>query len=332
LGCGIAALATARLETRAARLGAALGIGAAATLFVASAYPACLGDPFGGVDPLVRALWLANVQESFSLPRMLREDRLAALTAAIPVALGLGGLVLAAWRTSGLARRRHLLVAGIVALGLALTFWQVRVFTSFTAIATTGGLFWMVAARRACAGRGWISLASLSPLLVFPFTAAAWAPILPADPAPAAQPNAAAPRAFADCLAPGAFAPLRSLPPGRVVAPVDAGSFILEATGLPVFAAPYHRDNDGNRFAFDFMMTPPEAAARLAARRDVAYIMLCRGLDETRQLAARAPNGLAAALLAGQAPPWLKRVDLPETPYIVLATRHGPNAAVAPPR
>ena len=103
-----------------------------------------------------------------------------------------------------------------------------------------------------------------------------------------------------------------------MIAPVDAGSFLLVHTDLDVFAAAFHRDNDGNRFAFDTMLAPAAEAGRLAARRHVAFILICPGLSETGVMAERAPAGLAADLLAGRIPDWLKPLRLPGTPFLVF--------------
>lgn len=56
-----------------------------------------------------------------------------------------------------------------------------------------------------------------------------------------------------------------------------------------------------------------------AASRHVTYVMTCASLTETAELAARAPHDLAAALISGHAPDWLKL--LPKAgPYQVYVT------------
>ena len=62
------------------------------------------------------------------------------------------------------------------------------------------------------------------------------------------------------------------------------------------------------------MLAPPAAAGRLAAARGAAFVLTCDGLSDTRFLAARAPDSLAAALLAGRTPSWLEAVPLSGTP------------------
>lgn len=319
LGCGAAALATSKLRTRRLRFVAAVTVAALAAGFVALVYPACLHDPFAAVDPLVREIWMSNVEEALPFRRLLRQEFAAAWTSIVPVVMGLVACLFAAWRMTGRLRLQFLILASIVAVGLALAFWQVRVFTSVTAIALCGGLYVAVSAQKWCLRQGRENLASLSLLLLFPFTAAAVGAALPAfSKAPIGGAVAEKGASFDDCLAPRAFAPLRTLTPGSVVGPVDAGSYLLAHTDLSVFAAAYHRNNDGTRFAFDLMSAPPSEARRMAAQRGVAYVMTCPGLGETDLLANRHPDGLAAALRAGRPPVWLGRVPLEGTPFRVF--------------
>ena len=106
-------------------------------------------------------------------------------------------------------------------------------------------------------------------------------------------------------------------------APIDLGSYLLAQTDMSVFAAAFHRDNDGNRFVFETMMASPDEAERMAVRRDAAYVMLCPEPMETALLARRAPHGLASNLLAGRVPAWLAPVPLAATPIKVYRVLRG---------
>ena len=54
----------------------------------------------------------------------------------------------------------------------------------------------------------------------------------------------------------------------------------------------------------------PDPARELVAARHVDYVMLCPDLVETHMYLNRAPNGLAAQLLAGKTIDWLEPVML----------------------
>ncbi len=303
---GSLTLASCPLPRVAHRLAAAAALGAVCLVALASTFPACLHSPFAGVDPLVRAIWLDNVVESKPLVRLTRGEPMLGLTLLLPPALGLGALLVAAWTSSGTAALRFQLVAALVALGLALGFVQVRVLGSVTPLALCGGVF----AAGALRGR----LAVIAPALILPFTATTWALVLPAD---AHAPGPSGSR----CFAPDALAPLAALPPGRAVVPIDTGPFVLAGTALDVFDAPYHRNNDGNRYAYDVMSAAPDAARALLAARGTDYVVTCAGMSDVARLAERAPDGLAARILSGQAPDWLRPVPLAGTPYRVFAVR-----------
>ena len=297
------------LRTWRTRLLGAGAVGLLVLLFIALAYPACLRSPFAGVDPLVRAFWLDRVVESKPLLVFMRTRPMTGLMIALPVVLGLVASLIAARRLGGTAAARFAIVAGLTATGLALGAWQVRAFASVTPLALCGGLYAVEALRSRLATRGLRLAATLAPALILPFTATAWAVILPDDTRAGTSTKAA-------CLAPEALAPLAALPPGAAVAPVDLGSHLLVATPLDVFAAPYHRNDDGNRFMLEVFLAMPDRAAAMLARRHARNVITCGG--ETDSLATRAPDGLAARLQAGAVPAFLTHVPLHDTPYMVF--------------
>ncbi len=322
---GSIVLTSRDLPRVAHRLGAVVALGATCLVILACLFPACLRSPFAGVDPLVRAIWLDNVSESQPLARLMRGEPMFGLMLALPLALGLGALLVAAWTSRGTAALRFSLVAALVALGLALGFVQVRVLGSVVPLALCGGVFAADALRVRLAGRVKLAgLAGIAPALILPFTSTAWALVLPAD-APARGASEET------CFTPAALAPLAALPPGRAVVPIDTGPFLLTGTALDVFDAPYHRNNDGNRYAYDVMSAAPDAARALLAARHTTYVVTCTGFNDTPRLAIRAPEGLAARILAGQVPVWLRPVPLAGTPYHVFAVERRSGAEAGRP-
>lgn len=316
IGGSLLAGASSRLATVRSRVLAAMPVAALALGFVALAYPACLGSPFAGVDPLVRAIWLDHVVESQPLLAFLRARPSLGLAMAVPMALGVLAGALAARRLRGEARLGFATLAFLGGFGLLMGCWQVRVLAAAAPLCLCGGLYAVEVLRAGMVARGLALAARFAPIAILPFATTAWAMVLPDDPEPAA------PRAA--CLAPAAIRPLATLPPGRVLAPIEAGSHLLEATPHTVFAAPYHRNNDGNRFALDAWLAKPSAARTLLASRRVAYVVTCPGFGETAALAARAPDGLAAALLDGRTPAFLHELPLDGTPYRVFAVGPAP--------
>jgi hypothetical protein len=303
-----------RLTTPGARALAALVAAAVTGASVVLIAPKCLGAPLGGIDPLIGELWLSHVREASPLYKTAAVAPQAAIAVAAPVAMGLVAALILCWRTAGLARRRWLLGAVTIAFGAAAGLWQVRVFTSVTPLAMVplaalvvqgvSRLDVMPALRLALAG---VSLLFLSPI-GFALTLTREAP--PGD------------AGEAGCFTPEALAPLAALPPARVVSSFNLGPFILAQTPHSVFAAPYHRNNHGNRVAVDILLAPPEKAEALARAAGVDLIAWCAHGDAgPGSLAEASPNGLAALLDRGEAPAWLEKKSAAGDPLLVFAVR-----------
>ncbi|MHB8883652.1 MAG: hypothetical protein ACYC5H_00970 [Methylovirgula sp.] len=305
---------SARLTSPWVRLGAAAFAAGLVGLAASAIKPICFIDPYHGIDPLVRDIWLKNVIEGFSLPRLFSHYRGTAIIFFMPIALGLCGSVAAMFRETGLARWRWALVAAMSLAATALSFWMIRVLGFASPITLFGGVWCIIALRDALTATKWRELASLSFCLALPFSAIGWALVVPTKSMNAHWSK------DSGCLASSGFAPLAKLPPGLVAAPIDAGSHMLALTPLSVLAAPYHRNNIGNRAMLEAMLASPADAHAILAAHHVTYVMTCKSLTETAALAARAPHGLAAALYSGHVPGWLAL--LPKAgPYQVYVMR-----------
>lgn len=303
-------LASAPLRLIGCALGGALVIGA-----VAFAYPACLHDPQAGVDPLLRKLWLDHVEEAQPLVALVVAHPAKFVTLALAAVLGFAGALVAAWREKGEARILWLVVCGFAAIGLVTSLWQVRALSSASAVALFGGV-WIVARAIAWAGRRPEALAKLAPFaLGLPFCSVFWAVAMPAQ----AQSNAVSGRLV--CRTPAAIGALGALPTSVLMAPIDMGSDILAGTRHSVLAAPYHRNNHGNRELVDAMMAEPDAARKIVVDSGAAYVVFCPAMPELEIYAAASPDGLAAALLADKPPQWLSPEPIVGSPYRIYKVR-----------
>ena len=109
------------------------------------------------------------------------------------------------------------------------------------------------------------------------------------------------------CLASESYEPLAALSPGLAVAQIPAGSYILAHTAMSVLAAPYHRDNHGNRLALDILRSPPALAEGLARKAGAKYVLLCWATPaDIAALQAMGADSLAARLSTGGVPRWLR--------------------------
>jgi hypothetical protein len=114
------------------------------------------------------------------------------------------------------------------------------------------------------------------------------------------------------CRAVSDVASMTQLPKGRVMAPVDLGPMILAATDHAVFAAPYHRNNDGIVVMIKLMLAPVPTAHQILSDRRVDYVVVCSAAPE-QDFVKLAPDGLAARLGRDETPDFLERLDLDPT-------------------
>lgn len=272
-----------------ARLFAA-GIGGAGVLaIVVIALPQCL-NPYGGVDPALRSLWLARVGEAMPLAH-----------ANMAVAFGYAGLLVVglmaigwcAWRSRD---GRWIAMLAVQMASLAVACLQLRGAYAGALLAAPALGVVIVAARRhgvlAVAG-AWVVSAGM----LYPIAAQA---LLRPTPAPATG-------LAGDCTSPALLAALARQPAGVVMAPIDTGGPAIAATGHRLIAGAYHRDNAGNLAMYRFYLGDPARARGIAGTLGVTLVVRCDGL------AGRPPAAsMAARLAAGDAPRWLERVA--ETP------------------
>jgi hypothetical protein len=328
-GIGLAALTAARgLTSVWHRLGAAAALGALVLATVALGFPACLGDPYGNLDPRLSALWLSNVSEARSIFSMLRD-----LPQELPLHYGLpaAALVLGAiraLRASQAERWTWVMCLAILAALSVVALWQVRGCAAANAVALALVPAALVRGLPAADGRavflGLGRAALIAALLINPLALLAIGSVGAriVETATGAQ----RPTVIADgpgtCRRAADYAPLAGLPRGLMLGFIDAGPFVLMETPHAVLAAPYHRNIKGNAAMLDVFLAPPdEAAARLKAL-GVDYLAFCPGAPERYNYAAYAPEGLAAALNRDEVPKFLERLPLAETDLAVYRPRH----------
>ncbi|MCI4643229.1 MAG: hypothetical protein MRY64_00420, partial [Hyphomonadaceae bacterium] len=300
------AYATRRLPHWRARLAAGLGAGVAVALTSIAIAPGCLGLPYSGLGEEVMQSWLASVTEARNILRLAETSPGFALGVfGFALAALIGGL--AVLRMSQEAARVQL--AGLVMLlGLSILVmaWQVRavVFAHGFAALVCGcvaGALWPALISRDGSAR----VRALAALLVLAPTS--WQTAgTQLSPRTAARVEGAEARTA--CRSPEAMAALTSQPPARVFAPIDLGAAILVYTEHSVFAAPYHRNPGAIAGAIEIFEAPPEVARVRLKDLGADYVYACPGLGEMALYARRAPDGLAAALVAGTPPDWLAPV------------------------
>ncbi len=315
-GLALLAVPTDRLPAVRQRVLLLAGIAVVVAGLALAAAPTLLHGPYAGMDPLLRSIWLDHVNEAQPLlaAARARPDVFAVLFC--PLFCGACGAAVASWRVAGHARLRGAPILALILVGLAGTFWEVRVASSTQPLAVLGGV-WTVCAALAEARRRDSALGRvLACLLILPVAMLAWACVPLGEGDGAVQAALARGRA---CRTETALAPIAALPPGLIFAPIDDGAHLLVGTPDTVIAAPYHRNIGGNRRAIDVFLAPPPAAEAILRGAGARYVAICPGEGQITTMAQASPRGLAARLTAGEIPAWLIPVPLAGTPYRVFA-------------
>ena len=311
-GGGASLIVTGAVATRwpglFPRLAAAAVTGSLLLAVFFAGFPGAVASPYAAVDPLVAAVWLDHVAETMSIHMLfvLEPERILGIYAPLLLTLVLSGV--AVRRAAPDQRFRWILAASVLAALLATGLWQMRGAAAATIVAAplfVAGIamIWPNGAQR----RLLLAVVFLSPA-VLAAGGQAVRPLLDMINPPTriiAKEDGAS-----TCRAISGLAPLSKLAAGHMVAPIDLGPGILVATGHSVFAAPYHRNNDGNLVMIKSMMAAPDAAHRILREQQVDYVVLCRGSLELLELTDMAPDGLAARLGRGEVPDFLAPVAL----------------------
>jgi len=233
--------------------------------------------------------------------------------------LAAGASIAAAIGEMGVRRVQWIMVAATILTGIVLGLWLIRVLTFVGPIAPLGGVWAVMRLHKRLARTSVRTAALWSFFALLPFASIPWALAIGAL---AIGGDGKPPEKLSeDCHAPAAFAPLAALPPGLMLAPIDAGSHLLAFTPHSVLAAPYHRNNHGNKVALQAFLASPDDARAIVIASGAKYLAVCAGLGETSVLSERDPHNLAAALTKGQIPDWLKPVSAANTPYKIFTVQ-----------
>ena len=313
----VLARSTNALPSVALRLAAAVAAGVVVVAAVKLSYPACLDDPYAGLDPVLRDVWLARVSEARPLWLSLHKRPALFFVLVLPILIGFGGTLWAAAAERGIMRARWLALAALCVAGLAAGVWQVRAMGEVSPITMFGSL-WIAARITGKAfgqGKAWAGPALIA--LALPMTAIGYGMVAPDDTTPA---EAAGQKAEVACRTADAFATLAALPQGVVLGPIDTGAHFLARTPHGVIAAPFHRNVHGNRLAIDAFMAAPAAAEAIVRGSGARYIVFCPHIDDIEMYREEAPQGLATQLDDGVVPPWLRKLDV-DSPYSIFELR-----------
>ncbi len=290
---------------------AALGLAAAA--LVGLVYPQCLSGPYAGLDPWLRDHWIAAIVEARPWHQSLAQLPAYAIGVAVPVLLGLAACLFALG-SEPQKRLQWLILLVFIAATALIMLAQIRG-ARLAIMPAIPAAAWLIASARraylaqprpprilALAGT-WLASSGL----VLTLGVGALTTLVPQAPVEALAEIRTGRSA---CLAPGAYADLRALPPERIMAPIDLGSHILLETPHAVVAAPYHRNQRGLLDTFRFFNGPAEDARAIAAERGLGLVVTCPAMPEMRGSGIAEPGTVLNMLANETLPDWLVDVSL----------------------
>jgi hypothetical protein len=313
-GGGIGLMIMVGIDRLHSTLRLRLATGAASAIALVGAFlslfAGCIASPYAQLDPLVTSLWVDRVIESMSLATMLQLTPQKVLGFYGFPLMTMGFASAALIRSNPVIRFRWILGIMTLAALIGFSVWEMRGTAAASMLAApifaaSLAILWPTLA----AGRNLVLLA----LAVSPASFAALGlsakPLIDVIFKPQmtiAERGASACRTVSD------VASMTQLPKGRVMAPIDLGPMLLVDTDHAVFAAPYHRNNDGNLAMLKLMLAPIPTARQILSDRRVDYVVICATAPE-QDVVKLAPDGLAARLGRGETPDFLERLDLDPT-------------------
>lgn len=302
-GWSVLGLAGPRLRGLGPRLAAAALVGGIVAWSISRTSMVCLAGPYDALTPFLKRVWMGNVSEARGL--FVGQDTLGTIVAY--GTLSLIGSVLAVLQ----AMRGGWRARGTVAFAIVLAISAVAAILQIRVTYILAGLAAIPFAIAIATTRGAADKMSRRLLLWLLGAGVTYLAISKQMDAVLAQPVMGVRASIGRCTTAEQFVAIAREPRGLVVAPIDLGSYLIGMTPHRVWAAGYHRNNDGNMAAYRFFLAPPDRAALIARQTHVDYVALCPDIMHETELAPYRPGSLVEALQAGRVPVWLEPVTLP---------------------
>jgi hypothetical protein len=318
----LALLAAIKINRPGARLVAGIIAGGIAIATIALAFPSCLADPYAHFDARLASVWLDHVAEAqniFAFARNVPGEVLVNYAAPLAALLL---TPLAIFRSNIEERTRWLAPLLALIMLYAISLWEIRGAAGANMIAAL-----LIAAAIVRLFHVRDLKAQPRAVLILLLLSA---PVLALTGKVAAKGiaffNTDSTGLYTygplSCSGLGGVSPLAELAPGLVLSHIDLGPAILAGTKHSILAAPYHRNIEGNRIAFDILLGDDKTARRLLHEQHVTYVGICPGAPERFNLRDVAPEGLSERLARGDIPAYLEPLTAdPKAPLRVFRVR-----------
>ncbi len=289
-----------------------LGIAAlCAAVTYANIDPACLGGPFGHVNPAVKPMWLDRVIE---MQPPLRwgavEQNFKSLRFLYILVLAIPAMIILLLKRQNRKDFAFLVLLSGFAVSVILGFMNMRISTYISWFATP----------LVC-----LAIVNLIETLVRPKLIVSFVLIVLCSPVAmlfwekpfSSTVQAESSLESTPCNATQNYAALADLPKGLVLAEIDRGPYVLAHTEHSVVAAPYHRMSDKIIEVMNFFsMEVSDQSRQTANRLGAQYVLFC-SLENTKADSLKS-SSLISSLQSGNAPTWLEKIELPKGNPLVL--------------
>ncbi|MDH5750631.1 MAG: hypothetical protein OEY85_15080 [Rhodospirillales bacterium] len=307
-------LGAGQLRSGMARMIASFGFASVLGIVYFLAFSGCRGGPFVGIDPLVSELWMSNIAEMRSVFSILDNDPYEFVAwMALPL-IALGVSVAGIFQSREHHRSMWVMFFIYVTIGILLSGIYIRFISATHLFSIVPGSYliaclWkrlrkvrMAAARLV----GMIALPLILGLGPWAFTAIGAKGDSSSKPVAINSPHCNLREIVGTLSLQGDGSP-------RLIASfIDFGSEILFRTNHEVLAAPYHRNNKGNRDHFSLLRARnAEEALAVVERRKVSLILICPSSTKGRVYKGDGFRSFYERLAEGEIPSWLRPVKLP---------------------
>jgi hypothetical protein len=311
-GLGLAACAAFfNRSGKVIRLLALAGVAILVGITAVTIAPQCLQNPYAGLDPLLKTMWLGSVTEAQSI---VGEMAINPEAAGGFYAVGLLGMAVSAFRVM---RRQqvtgHAVLFVLIGISWLVTLIQVRgmIFANFLAfiplaalIADLRGIY-QAQQNSGPAAVAFVLSALASIPSVWTFSGVMVLEAGQAVAGVAKKPD----EEDKICITEARLKVLDTLPLGRILSTTNPGSILLRYTPHAVLTANYHRNQTGMVDALKIGMAEPAKAWTMMKDLKVGYVLLCKGDPQVGMMTKDYPAGFFARLAKGDVPEFLEPID-----------------------
>lgn len=317
IGGGGLALLTVGLKGRSAawRWGGLVALGVGCGFVLLTVAPQCLANPLDELPETMRLEWLSRIQEARPLVSEL-SDGFGSILYLIGPSI-LATIILIVNITKDQQRFQNSLMLALLLGMLGMTFYQIRFYVFGHLVALVPLAVWIGKnyvqgkAKNKDSVRYILALVLSAPLTYLSIDVL----MMPSNEKSGKEEENAV------CQSDAALAYYADKPVSLILASPNITPAILTKSRHRAVFGNYHRNIEGGTLALTVFFSEPELAQKLLQENQVTYLHLCTGGAALQLYSARETATFMQALLAGDAPNFLQRVNEPSDEHDAIIYR-----------